>query len=309
MMRYLTKIIALCILCITILIVGTGLVQGQVKNDNGIIITEKGDVTSFYDEFTGKYSIAVNDSSHLKRINIDTAYGTDSYYIIPFYGGDLYGQDLTKLNWIENWSNELNIFLVRDKTGVHFFDDQGRKPIRFLVDDKRVTKQANYRTSPFEELIEFSFTSSEWENILNSESTRFRISGQVYAIDQITKNLMEQILSEHQRLQRELDADQGTGYNPDLSAPYALEWEGDLDRIPMIQPLPSNHTNEEGVITIRFEVNPDGTLGRVIPLRKMNPELEREVMRTLRSWRFSRLPSDVPQDAQWGTITFRFVRD
>ncbi|TVR32339.1 MAG: TonB family protein [Balneolaceae bacterium] len=107
----------------------------------------------------------------------------------------------------------------------------------------------------------------------------------------------------------EVDVDQGTGSNPDRSAPYNLEWEGELDRTPMVQPLPSNQTNEEAVITIRFEVNPDGSLGRVIPLRKMNPELEREVMRTLRSWRFSRLPAGVPQEAQWGVITFRFVLD
>ncbi len=107
----------------------------------------------------------------------------------------------------------------------------------------------------------------------------------------------------------DVDVDQGTGTNPDRSAPYNLEWEGELDRTPMVQPLPSNQTNEEAVITIRFEVNPDGSLGRVIPLRKMNPELEREVMRTLRSWRFSRLPAGVPQEAQWGVITFRFVLD
>ncbi|MEX0823416.1 MAG: energy transducer TonB, partial [Balneolaceae bacterium] len=105
----------------------------------------------------------------------------------------------------------------------------------------------------------------------------------------------------------EVNVDQGTGNTSDKSAPYALEWEGELDRSPMIQPLPSNETNEEAVITIRFEVNPDGSLGRVRPLRKMNPELEREVMRTLRSWRFSRLPAGVPQEPQWGTITFRFV--
>jgi TonB family protein len=77
----------------------------------------------------------------------------------------------------------------------------------------------------------------------------------------------------------------------------------------MVQPLPSNQTNEEAVISVRFEVHPDGSLGRIIPLRKMNPELEREVMRTLRSWRFSRLPSGVPQEPQWGIITFRFVLD
>ena len=108
-------------------------------------------------------------------------------------------------------------------------------------------------------------------------------------------------------LQGDVNVDQGTGSTPDRAAPYNLEWEGELDRTPMVQPLPSNQTNEEAVITVRFEVNPDGSLGRIIPLRKMNPELEREVMRTLRSWRFSRLPSGVPQEAQWGTITFRFV--
>ncbi|WP_234567409.1 energy transducer TonB family protein [Rhodohalobacter sp. 614A] len=103
------------------------------------------------------------------------------------------------------------------------------------------------------------------------------------------------------------NVDQGPGNTPDKSAPYDLQWEGELNRDPMIQPLPNNQTNEEAVITIRFEVHPDGSLGRVIPLKKMNPELEREVMRTLRSWRFSRLPSGVPQEPQWGTITFRFV--
>lgn len=105
----------------------------------------------------------------------------------------------------------------------------------------------------------------------------------------------------------EPNVDQGPGNTPDRSAPYDLQWEGELNRSPMVQPLPNNQTNEEAVITIRFEVHPDGSLGRVIPLKKMNPELEREVMRTLRSWRFSRLPSGVPQEPQWGTITFRFV--
>lgn len=103
------------------------------------------------------------------------------------------------------------------------------------------------------------------------------------------------------------NVDQGPGNTPDKSAPYDLQWEGELNRSPMVQPLPDNQTNEEAVITIRFEVHPDGSLGRVIPLKKMNPELEREVMRTLRSWRFSRLPSGAPQEPQWGTITFRFV--
>jgi|SRR5699024_6259740 len=105
----------------------------------------------------------------------------------------------------------------------------------------------------------------------------------------------------------DFDADQGRGNEKDKSAPYNLKWEGNIDRSPMVQPLPDNTTGQQATITIRFEVKPDGTVGRIIPRKKMNPELEREVMRTLRSWRFSRLPSGAPQEPQWGTITFRFI--
>ncbi len=105
----------------------------------------------------------------------------------------------------------------------------------------------------------------------------------------------------------ETDVDAGTGADDEKSAPYELKWEGDLERDPMVQPLPENTANTEGVISVRFQVKPDGSVGLIIPLKKMNPELEKEVKRTLRSWKFSKLPSGVPQQAQWGTITFRFV--
>ncbi len=105
----------------------------------------------------------------------------------------------------------------------------------------------------------------------------------------------------------ETNVDAGTGSDEEKSAPYELRWEGDLEREPMVQPLPTNTANTEGVISVRFEVRPDGSVGRIIPLKKMNPELEQEVQRTLRNWRFSRLPSGAPQQSQWGVITFRFV--
>ncbi|WP_018127516.1 energy transducer TonB [Balneola vulgaris] len=105
----------------------------------------------------------------------------------------------------------------------------------------------------------------------------------------------------------ETNADAGTGSDDEKSAPYELKWEGNLEREPMVQPLPNNTANAEGVISVRFQVKPDGSVGLIIPLKKMNPELEKEVQRTLKSWKFSRLPSGVPQKAQWGTITFRFV--
>lgn len=105
------------------------------------------------------------------------------------------------------------------------------------------------------------------------------------------------------------DVDQGVGNNPDRSAPYDLQWEGELNRNPMVQPLPSNRTNQEATIRVRIEVDPQGNVVSIRPLIRMNPELEREVMQTLRGWRFSRLPSGVPQEVQVGTITFRFVLD
>ncbi len=105
----------------------------------------------------------------------------------------------------------------------------------------------------------------------------------------------------------EVDSDEGTGDDEQKASPYELKWEGELERAPLVQPLPQNNANVEAVITVRFEVRPNGTVGRIIPTRKMNPELEREVMRTLRSWRFSRLQSGAPQQNQWGEITFRFV--
>lgn len=105
----------------------------------------------------------------------------------------------------------------------------------------------------------------------------------------------------------ETNVDAGTGADDNKTAPYELKWEGDLERDPMVQPLPRNTANTEGKITVRFQVKPDGSVGLIIPLKKMNPELEKEVQRTLRNWKFSKLPSGAPKQAQWGTITFRFV--
>ena len=105
------------------------------------------------------------------------------------------------------------------------------------------------------------------------------------------------------------DADQGTGAELDRSSPYELEWEGDIERTPQVQPLPDYNVDVEAIIRVRFEVKPDGSVNRVVPVVRMNPELEREVMNTVRNWQFNSLPSGVPQESQWGTITFRFVLD
>lgn len=108
-------------------------------------------------------------------------------------------------------------------------------------------------------------------------------------------------------LQGDVNVQDGTGTDEDKSAPYSLKWEGDIDRSPQIKPMPSFNEQLEAIITVRFQVRPDGTVGRMIPQKKMNPDLEREILKTLKKWRFTRLPSGVPQKGQWGTITFRFI--
>lgn len=107
----------------------------------------------------------------------------------------------------------------------------------------------------------------------------------------------------------EVNADQGVGNEQEKAAPFNLNIEG-INRDPLTQPLPENNAGYEATITLRFEVTPDGRVTNVIPIRKSgSPEIDREVINTLNQWRFSRLPSAVPQQNQTGTITFRFVLD
>ena len=106
----------------------------------------------------------------------------------------------------------------------------------------------------------------------------------------------------------ETDTDQGLGNDDENTSPYDLTFEGDLDRTPLSQNLPINNTNLDAIVTMGFEVLPNGSVGRIWPIRRSgNPELEREVMATLRNWRFTRLPSGVPQTNQRGSITFKFI--
>lgn len=104
------------------------------------------------------------------------------------------------------------------------------------------------------------------------------------------------------------DSDQGLGNDDDDTSPYDLSFEGDLDRTPLSQVLPVNNTNFNATVTMGFEVLPNGKVGRIWPIRRSgNPELEREVMATLKNWTFTRLPSGVPQTNQRGSITFKFI--
>jgi len=71
-------------------------------------------------------------------------------------------------------------------------------------------------------------------------------------------------------------------------------------------PLPSVTVDSETELELRFWILPNGAVGRIVPVKKADPRLEALAISYLRHWRFTPLPSEVPQDEQWGVIPFKF---
>jgi Gram-negative bacterial TonB protein C-terminal len=79
------------------------------------------------------------------------------------------------------------------------------------------------------------------------------------------------------------------------------------ERQVIFQPPPPNVTVEsESEIELRFWILPNGAVARVVPVKKADPRLEGLAINYMRHWRFTPLPSDAPQDEQWGIIPFKF---
>ncbi len=95
----------------------------------------------------------------------------------------------------------------------------------------------------------------------------------------------------------------GSGIVPKFS--YRIEWEGKINRIKISGELPRfpEGIRESVVVKFRIIVRPDGTVERIFPLEKANPEFERAVFEVLGSWRFNPINENVKQA---GVITFNF---
>jgi TonB family protein len=79
------------------------------------------------------------------------------------------------------------------------------------------------------------------------------------------------------------------------------------ERQVIFQPPPPTATVEsETDIELRFWILPNGTVSRVVPLKKSDPRLEALATNYLRQWRFNPLPREAEQDEQWGIIPFKF---
>lgn len=63
----------------------------------------------------------------------------------------------------------------------------------------------------------------------------------------------------------------------------------------------------EAEVVLKFWVKPDGTVGRVIPLRKGDARLEAAGMEYIKGCLFEPLPREAPQVEMWGTLSVRSV--
>ena len=77
----------------------------------------------------------------------------------------------------------------------------------------------------------------------------------------------------------------------------------------LFQPKPPKLERLESTteIVLKFWVLPDGTVGRVIPIKKASAYLEGLASNHLKRWRFSPLPPGADDKEQWGEVTFRFL--
>lgn len=51
--------------------------------------------------------------------------------------------------------------------------------------------------------------------------------------------------------------------------------------------------NFDAKVKVRFEVMPDGTVSKIVPLQKADPLIEKEVIAALSKWRFNKIDRDV----------------
>lgn len=85
---------------------------------------------------------------------------------------------------------------------------------------------------------------------------------------------------------------------------WGLQWGGGGNRSVMYKKIPKYPEGATATqIRVRFRVTPDGSVGQMNFVTKGDPQLENEVTKALRMWRFNKIKEE--QDME-GTITFSF---
>ena len=289
-------IIGILFTLVTSMVYGQSNFNKMLSDDNvGVISDSLSNMEYLYDEFEQSY-VVFPKKKYLDEIN-----SIDDVDWLVFNMMDR--QD-------KGYSNQLGL-IVEFELDEKFTEEQSETI--FVLDDERIKFPyvSEITENNNAQIVFLLFELEDWTKIYTASNSKFRLYGRIFELPSDLKNIMLDMHNVvNQLIEKEFPSlkleqpEEVFGYSP-----YELQWEGDIERAPMIQPLPTNITNSNAVITVRFEVRPNGTVGRIIPLRKMSAELETEVMRTLRLWRFNRLPKGIPEQPQWGTVTFRFITE
>ena len=254
--------------------------QGKGINDS---ITY--DMLYLYDEFADYHMIL--PSSDLLNSNISS----DQYGFQFVMTSGKY--DLNSYNGITSMTFKTDLDTILQTSGNSVF----------LIDDKRINYDYGLRRYETQDIV-VNIESSDldfWELLSTSREARFRVQGYVITVEQNVKKQIKTILRiiNHLKPQQEV-------LKEEKNNSYIIAWETELPRSPIKQVMPKNVINFEGSITVRFEVNPNGTIGLVKRVHEMEPMFEREILKALRGWRFEKLPNTINQKGQWGSITFYF---
>jgi len=85
---------------------------------------------------------------------------------------------------------------------------------------------------------------------------------------------------------------------------WGLQWGGGGNRSVMFKKIPKYPEGATAtLIRVKFRVTPEGTVGQMNFMTKGDPQLENEVTKALRMWRFNKIKDDEDME---GTITFSF---
>lgn len=253
--------------------------------DKGIIDSNRYDMLYLFDEFA-EYHIILPSSVLLDSNISSNQYGFQFVMTSGEYDSNIYD----------------GITSIIYKTDLDtIFQTSGNSV--FLIDDKRFNYNYNLRRFETKDIV-VNVESSDldfWEILSTSKEARFRVQGYVIIIEENVKKQIRTILKILDEIKPKQDL-----LKKEETNSYIIAWETNLPRTPIKQVLPKNVINFEGSITVRFEVNPNGTIGLVKRVHEMEPMFEREILKALRGWRFEKLPNTTNQNGQWGSITFYF---
>ena len=99
----------------------------------------------------------------------------------------------------------------------------------------------------------------------------------------------------------------GTGGGTTYGTGYSIGWGGKGKRAVLSWNVPKYPpgVNIEGNVVLSFTILPNGTVGSVVPVKKLDPKLDNLSINALKTWRFEKLPAG-ETFVQTVTISFPF---